>query len=228
MKSHTIITGVALLAASTLSAASARAQSGYVGLGAGSHTLRWEPKYTLVADPSVTFAAFDNTASTVAIDVVVGATVVSTGRFRLDVDALATANGASWTLNLPDEPARLTYRMPFTALLTARPGVQVNDRARVFAAVGLGAGRVQERKTSPSADRSSYDEVRGLNGVVAVGAGAQVDLAAGFALRAEYRYVQHNRFEYESRLPSGTRLERISDAPSQSGVALTLLRRWSR
>jgi opacity protein-like surface antigen len=228
MKPHAVIAGVALLAASTLSAPSAAAQSWYLGIGAGSHTLRWEPKYALVADPSVTFAAFDNTASTTAIDVVVGATVVSTGRFRLDVDALATVNGAAWTLNLPDEPARFTYRMPFTALLTARPGIQVSERARVFAAVGLGAGRVQERKTSPSADRSSYDEVRGLNGVVTGGVGAQLDLAAGFALRAEYRYVQHTRFEYETRLPSGTRLERISDAPSQSGLALTLLRRWSR
>ncbi len=230
MKLCTIIAGVTACALGTVGTIAVHAQSPgawYVGVGAGATTLRFEPQYTLIANPSERFAAFDNTTNAVSVELLAGGDLVSRGRFRLALDGGVSATGAAWTFALDDEPAQFRYRMPWTALLTVRPAVQLTDRARLFAAAGLGAGRVQERKQSPSADRSSYDDQR-TNGVVTVGGGAELAVAAGFALRAEYRYVQHNRYEYETRLPSGTRVERVSDTPSFSGVVVTLLRSWSR
>ncbi len=230
MKISTITAALTVLSLAASLPASLSGQSldaWYIGVGGSQSTLRWEPQYTLIADPSERFAAFDNREDAVGLELLVGGDVVARGRFRLAIDGSVSTNAAKWTLELDDEPASFEYRQPFTALLTAKPGLQVTERGRVFLAGGLGAGRVQETKTSPSADRSSYDDRR-LNGVFTYGAGAELGLGATLALRVEYRAVQHTRFEYETRLPSGTRLERISDAPSMSGVTLTLLRRWSR
>ncbi|WP_028325053.1 outer membrane protein [Desulfatirhabdium butyrativorans] len=198
---------VALLVAPMLLVASADAGFFYAGTEIGYAETRFEPQYSYMdGSPNDRYVdlAYGQTGSLIfgyMRPLGAGLSMGLQGRIGLSND--------EWTL-YTNEPAHLTYRIPYSYAFGLRPALRISDSLSVFFDGGIGQGNIQEKKESPFASR--YDINEWKLGYTA-GAGIEYHLSSVWSMNFSYRYTAYDRLSYDSYMPNGSHWETVEDEP---------------
>ncbi len=209
---HFLLSFVAVLCLATPALAQ-EASSWYAGVALSRTQVRFEPTYFVAGDPPQTF--IDREAGWQG-DVLAGWRHSVTDRVSLGYHGLVTVSDVAWSLFVPEEPAHLEYSIPYTVAAVVAPAMRLSPALDVFAEIGVGAGRVNEFKTSPVLSSYDYDEMRAA---LIFGVGAAVSVAERAALVVTYRHARYAGFEYDTLSPGGVVLEHVEDIPRTHGVS---------
>lgn len=194
----------------------------YLGVEAGHEDLSFKPEYRFVSGaPDRTF---DNQAEGLVASVVGGYRLTSTNDFSLDAEGRLSISNSDWTLSLT-EPASFRYDLPVNLALSLLPAYRISKNFSVFAEAGLALGKIRERKSTESPDKSRYDEETWRPGFIA-GFGISLAVGDGWSLRAGYRrtwYKNHDFYTYDA---NGTQVETVTSRVVQSTTTLGLIREF--
>ncbi|MEW6259205.1 MAG: outer membrane beta-barrel protein [Thermodesulfobacteriota bacterium] len=192
---------------------SAIAGNVYMGLDVGYSETRFHPEYTYVdGSPSDTYLdpAYGQSGSLLigyTHPVFPGLALGLQGRFGYAND--------TWTLDT-NEPAHLTYQIPYFYTISLRSTLQVVPPLLVFLDAGIGQGYIQERKESPTS--SQYDFKEWKPGYSA-GGGIEYHLTENWSMNVSYRYTAYEKISFESYLPNGSHWETIEDTPNNRMIS---------
>jgi opacity protein-like surface antigen len=192
----------------------------YAGIDIGSIDHHFYPEYTEAGSGEV--SSFRDDADGLEAGLLAGVSIPLARRFSMAVQARIARTNSEWTLYLPNEPADFSYKIPTTFALSIVPAFQLSERVSIFGELGYINGDVNERKTSPSADRSSYDFSDWVDGRQ-WGLGLAFSLNPDWSLQAVYRETDYSDFDYKSYLPNGMNLESIKDSPEAESFGVGLI-----
>jgi opacity protein-like surface antigen len=192
----------------------------YAGLDLGNIDHYYTPEYTSANDDGS--SSFRNTSDGVEVGLLAGLNIPVAQHFSVAVEARVAQSDSEWTLYLPGEPADFSYKIPTMAALSIKPVFKLNDRVGVFGELGFATGNIKERKSSPSADHSSYDFSEWVNGW-AWGLGVAFQLSHDWSLQAVYRETDYNELDYKTYLPNGTHFESVMDSPQTEAYSIGVI-----
>jgi opacity protein-like surface antigen len=199
-----------------LAAAPADAGFFYAGTEIGYVETRFEPQYLYMDGSSndrYVDPAYGQTGSVIfgyMHPLAAGLSLGLQGRISLAND--------EWTL-YTNEPAHLTYRIPYSYSVGLRPAIRLLDPVSVFFDAGIGQGNIQEMKESPFSSRYDINEWKlGYS----AGAGIEYQLSSVWSMNLSYRYTAYEKFSYDSYLPNGSHWETVEDNPQTSVVSFGL------
>lgn len=140
-------------------------------------------------------------------------------RLSLALQGRVSHDNAEWTLHT-DEPADLTYDLPWTYSVGLLPEIKLWKNFSLFGELGIGQGCMRFKKDSPAT--SHYDETEWVPAYSCAG-GIRYQLAAHWQAFAQVRYTTFDKTSFDSHLPDGTKWEMIeSDTSSEFyGIGLT-------
>ena len=173
----------------------------------------FEPHYTFTGDRAD--RDFENRAHGAELRLAGVYDIELHERVTLGLSAYAGANDAEWTLKT-DEPASLTYDIPYTFGICATPSISLVGGLSVFAELGIGQGLVHQEKTSPVSSHYDYEE---WTTSYSLAAGLRYVLTENLSVFALYRSTTYEDFSYRTHLPDGTHHETITDEPETTTVS---------
>ncbi len=133
-------------------------------------------------------------------------------RLSLGVQGRVSFDNAEWTL-ATDEPADLSFSLPWAYSVSLLPEWRVLERLSIFAELGVGQGLLQQKKEASEASR--YDATEWIPAYT-FGGGLRYQLDARWQVFVQYRQARYGKTSFDSHLPDGTPWERIgSEASSE-------------
>ena len=195
----------------------------YAGVELGQIDHYYLPEYTSAYNGEI--SSFRNDSDGTEIGLLAGISLPVAQQFSVAIEARIARNDSEWTLYLPNEPASFSYEIPTTVALSAKPVFQFNEQISVFGEIGFASGDVREWKSSPAADRSSYDFSEWVEGWV-WGLGVAFHLSEAWSLHAVYRETDYSGLEYKTYLPNGTHHETVRDNPETEAISMGLIYRF--
>ncbi len=139
--------------------------------------------------------------------------------FGVAVQAMASYDNAEWHLTT-DEPADLTYGMPWRYGASVLPEYRFNNKWAGFIELGIEQGRVEQEKESDTA--STYNHSQWVTGGT-VGGGLRYDANDRVGMFVSYRYTQFQSYQFFSQLANDAVPEIIQDSPYSSIVSLGII-----
>lgn len=191
-----------------------QAGSFYTGSELGSSSHRFTPEYDYTYDrPN---SEFVNMAYGSEIGWLGGYRFNLYDRFSSAVQARMAFSTADWSIDT-ESPASLSYRIPYTAIISIQPDIALTKTLSFMFEAGVVQSIVEEKKDSPSSSRYDFsDWTTGFLG----GVGLKYHFVEGPSFFAIYRYVAYQQIDYRTVLPDGTPWEMVSDNPSSTTINL--------
>lgn len=186
-----------------LTAGTTLAQGWYLGAEAGyvEHTFKVHYAYTF----NETQDDYKDPAYGVMGSLVGGYRFPVMEKVSLALQGRVTTDNAEWTLTT-DEPAELTYGMPWAYSASLLPEVKLLEKLSLFGELGIGQGYFHQKKTSPVSSR--YD-AKEWAPAYSFGGGVRYTLCKQWQAFIQYRYTTYGKISYDSYLPDGTHWEMI-------------------